>query len=195
MTGAATSAPNSDTPSRSRRSRLAVLGGVAAQLSQALGSLLLQVVAARMLGAEGLGAFAVLYGLVIMATAVSTGLVGDSLTVLDRGRRGIRAALQTVLLAVAGLAALVAYLVSWVGGFLPPAQAGLFAAATAVFLVEDIMRRLLMADLRFWRIVLVDLAALAGSLATLIVAAWLQDGGIGLGTVILALLIGQLGAI
>jgi len=177
------------------RARLGALGGIAAQLSQAMGSLLLQVVAARMLGAEGLGAFAVLYGLVIMATAVSTGLVGDSLTVLDRGRRGIRAALQTVLLAVAGLAALVAYLVGWVGGFLPPAQAGLFAAATAVFLVEDIMRRLLMADLRFWRIVLVDLAALAGSLATLIVAAWLQDGGIGLGTVILALLIGQLGAI
>src|SRR6478752_8997892 len=78
--------------------RLAVLGGISAQLSQALGSLVLQVVAARMLGADGLGAFAVLYGVIIMATAVCTGFVGDSLTVLDRGRGDIRAALQNWLL-------------------------------------------------------------------------------------------------
>lgn len=175
--------------------RLGALGGIAAQLSQAMGSLLLQIVAARMLGATGLGAFAVLYGLVIMATAVSTGLVGDSLTVLDRGRREIRAALQTTLLVVVAAAAVVAYLVGWIGGFLSPAQSGLFAGATAVFLVEDVLRRLLMADLRFWRIVLVDLTALAGSLATLLLAAWLRSGGIDLGTVLLALLVGQATAI
>ena len=174
------------------RMPLQVLGGVSAQMSQAFGSLLLQVVAARMLGADGLGAFAVLYGLIVMATAVCTGFVGDSLTVLDRSGPAIRSALQFWLLLLSAAGALVGFLVGWLGGFLTPGQAVVFAAATAVFLVEDILRRLLMADIRFWRIVVVDLAGLAGSVATLINAAVLTGGEIGLGTLLLALLIGQL---
>src|SRR6185312_6171777 len=90
---------------RSRLARFAVLGGIAAQMSQALGSLLLQVLAARLLGADGLGAFAVLFGLIVMATAVCTGFVGDSLTVLDRGRREVRSALQGWLLLMAAAGA------------------------------------------------------------------------------------------
>jgi O-antigen/teichoic acid export membrane protein len=171
--------------------RFDVLGGVAAQMSQALGSLLLQVVAARLLGAEGLGAFAVLYGLVIMATAVCTGFVGDSLTVLDRSRRDIRSALQSSLFGIAVLGAAVAFLVGWLGGFLSPGASLVFAAATAAFLVEDVLRRLLMAGLRFWRIVIVDLAGLAGSVATLLAVALLAGDQIGLGAIVLALLAGQ----
>lgn len=171
--------------------RFAVLGGIAAQMSQALGSLLLQVLAARLLGADGLGAFAVLFGLIVMATAVCTGFVGDSLTVLDRQRRDIRSALQTWLLVLASGGALVAFAVAVLGGFLDPIGAVLFGAATAVFLMEDALRRLLMADLRFWRIVAVDLVALAGSLITLLVVA-ASGGAIGLGTLMLSLLIGQL---
>lgn len=170
--------------------RLAVLGGIAAQLSQALGSLVLQVIAARQLGADGLGAFAVLYGVIIMATGVCTGFVGDSLTVLDRGRRDIRAALQNWLLVLSVAGAAVAYLIAVLGGFLTPGTALLFAGATAVFLIEDALRRLLMANLRFWRIVAVDLTSLTGSLATLLVAA-ATGGQIGLGTLMLSLLVGQ----
>lgn len=170
--------------------RLAVLGGIAAQLSQALGSLILQVIAARMLGADGLGAFAVLYGVIIMATGVCTGFVGDSLTVLDRCRRDIRAALQNWLLVLSVAGAVVAYAIAVLGDFLTAGSALLFAGATAVFLVEDALRRLLMANLRFWRIVAVDLTSLVGSLATLgVVAA--GGGQIGLGTLMLSLLVGQ----
>src|SRR6478752_3202786 len=176
---------------RSRLARFAVLGGIAAQMSQALGSLLLHVLAARLLGADGLGAFAVLFGLIVMATAVCTGFVGDSLTVLDRQRRDIRSALQTWLLVLALGGALAAIAVAVLGGFLDPVGAALFGAATAVFLVEDALRRLLMADLRFWRIVAVDLVALGGSLITLLVVA-ASGGTIGLGTLMLSLLLGQL---
>jgi O-antigen/teichoic acid export membrane protein len=168
---------------RSRLARFAVLGGIAAQMSQALGSLLLQVLAARLLGADGLGAFAVLFGLIVMATAVCTGFVGDSLTVLDRQRRDIRSALQTWLLVLALGGALAAIAVAVLGGFLDPVGAALF--------VEDALRRLLMADLRFWRIVAVDLVALGGSLITLLVVA-ASGGTIGLGTLMLSLLLGQL---
>jgi O-antigen/teichoic acid export membrane protein len=170
--------------------RLAVLGGIAAQLSQALGSLVLQVIAARLLGADGLGAFAVLYGVIIMATGVCTGFVGDSLTVLDRGRRDIRAALQNWLLVLSLAGAVVAYAIAVIGGFLTAGPALVFAGATAVFLIEDALRRLLMANLRFWRIVAVDLTSLAGSLATLVVVA-VTGGEIGLGTLMLSLLVGQ----
>ena len=38
----------------------------------------------RALGAEGLGVFGLLYGGLVLATALATGLVGDALTVLDR---------------------------------------------------------------------------------------------------------------
>ena len=63
MTAATTVAP--------ARSRVDVAGAVAAQFSQAAGSFLLQVLAARLLGKEGLAVFAVLSGLVVLATAVS----------------------------------------------------------------------------------------------------------------------------
>ena len=183
--------PGGDCGRRPRpRSRFAVVGGVAAQLSQALGSLVLQVIAARTLGADGLGAFAVLYGVIIMATGVCTGFVGDSLTVLDRGSRDIRAALQSWLLVLSASGAVVAWAIAVLGGLLTAGPALLFAAATAVFLVEDALRRLLMANLRFWRIVAVDLAALAGSVSTLAVAA-ASGARIGPGTLMLSLLVGQ----
>lgn len=180
-------------PGRGRRG-IEALGGVAAQCSQALGSLVLQVIAAHLLGAKGLGIFAVLYGVLIMATAVCTGFVGDSLTVLDRARRDIRAALQNWLLVLSAAGAVVAFAIAAVGGFLKPTGALVFAAATAVFLIEDALRRMLMANLRFWRIVVIDLVSLAGSVATLVIAA-LTGYQIGLGMLMLSLFIGQSAAI
>ena len=92
-----------------------------------------------------------------MATGVCTGFVGDTLTVLDRGRRDIRAALQNWLLVLSLAGAAVAYLIAVLGGFLTAGSALVFAGATAVFLIEDALRRLLMANLRFWRIVAIDM--------------------------------------
>lgn len=175
------------------RKKLGVLGGIAAQFSQALASLVLQIFAARVLGAEGLGAFAVLFGVVVMMTAVSTGLVGDSLTVLDRSNPAIRSALQRWLLVAAASAVVVGFAVGHFGGFLTAPQAALFGVAAATFLVEDVLRRLLMARLRFWRIVVVDLVGLLGVVAVLGLQV-LGGAELGLAGVVLALLVGQLAA-
>ena len=76
-------------------------GAVAGQVSQAAAALVLQVAAARELGAAGLATFSLVYGAIVLVTAVASGLVGDSLTVLDRTERGTRAALHVWAVAVA----------------------------------------------------------------------------------------------
>src|SRR3954462_5201774 len=112
-----------------------VAGAVGAQLSQALASFALQVLAARLLGASGLGTFALLYGAIVIGTALCTGLVGDSLTVLDRSPPRIRAGLQTLCGLVSAAAGAVAGLLTWTTHVLSPGAAALFAAATFVFIV------------------------------------------------------------
>jgi O-antigen/teichoic acid export membrane protein len=151
----------------SRRSALARrrlagngIAAVVAQCSQAAGSLLLQIVAARALGISGLGQFGLLYGILVLATAISSGFVGDSLTVLDRQRALIRAALQNWLILLSVLSAVLCALGVWVTEFVTGRDALAFGVATMVFLVEDAVRRLLMANLRFWSIVAMDTISL-----------------------------------
>ena len=131
---------------------------MAAQVVAALANFVIQVFAARELGAAGLGTFAFLFGALVMATALSSGLVGDSLTVLDRHDQAIRTALWQVtwtLVAVSSLAAAV------LGGSRLSVPVGLlFATATASYVLADLARRVLMARLRFWDLVTTDGAAL-----------------------------------
>ena len=162
------------------------LAAIAAQGSQAAGSLLLQVVAARTLGLGGLGEFGLLYGILVLATAMSSGFVGDSLTVLDRQLSPIRSALQNwlVLLAVSG--AVLCATGVWATGFVGKQDALAFGIATCVFIFEDTIRRLLMAGLRFWRVVAVDVASLFVMGAVLLLAPSMT-----LGWLFLALAAGQ----
>ncbi|HJX42977.1 MAG TPA: hypothetical protein VJ352_04820, partial [Geodermatophilus sp.] len=74
--------------------RRPVTGALAGQVTQAVAGLALQVTAARELGAGGLAVFSLAYGAIVLVTAVCSGLVGDSLTVLDRTRPGVRAGLH-----------------------------------------------------------------------------------------------------
>ena len=171
-------------PTRSR-----AFGGIAAQGSQALASFALQFVAARYLGLHGLGEFAVLFGVIVVATAVSSGFVGDSLTVLDRRRTAVRAGLQSWLAMLALGAGAIGAAVAGLAGFLSPAEAMAFGLATATFLVEDTLRRLLMATMQFWRIVIVDITAMVASLAVVVVAS--AKDGVTLGVLLLALAVGQ----
>lgn len=174
-----------------RRARgLGALGAVCAQVTAALGSLVLQVLAARSLGASGLGTFAFLYGAVIMATAVSGGLIGDSLTVLDRRRPDVRAALWRLGWLTAGAAALLAFLSSLFQ--LGPIGAVWFAGALAAFVVEDLGRRLLMAALRFWHLLVVDGLALVVSLVVL--GVWSLAAPLGVEAFLAGLAIGQAAA-
>jgi len=168
-----------------------VAGAVGAQLSQALASFVLQVLAARLLGASGLGTFALLYGGTIIGTALCTGLVGDSLTVLDRNDPHIRAGLQKLCALVSALAGALACLLTWATHLLSPGAALLFGAATFVFIVEDALRRMLMATMRFWSLPLVDVTSLVASVAVL-AGARASHLHIGVGQFMLALLVGQL---
>ncbi len=165
------------------------LGAVAAQLTQALASFVLQVIAARELGAQGFGIYAFMLGSIVMATALTTGLVGDSLTVLDRGRRAVRVALVTVAFVVVGVATAAAFVLGVSVGGLSWHTSLAFAAALGTFTAEDLGRRVLMADLHFWRIVVVDATVFLVSLGTLAVAAAL--GSITLDGFLVAIILGQ----
>lgn len=163
---------------------------VGSQLSQAFASFVLQVIAARELGSAGLGVFALLYGSIVMATAVSSGLVGDSLTILDRHDPDIRCALRSLAAATVTLAPAVGLVVVLTTQHLGAGTSLAFAAAMATFMLADVLRRLLMANMRFWRLIGVDLAGLSASLLTVGVTL-LLGGGVSLGVLLLAMAVGQ----
>ena len=169
------------------------LGAVAAQFSQAIGSFLLHALAYRFTGTDGLGRFALLYGIIVLATAVMTGLVGDPLTVLDRSDTAVRRGLQRWLVGTAVALSAVFWAGTWAVGTLSPAVALLFGATVGIFVLEDSLRRLLMATLRFGGLVAVDLTSLVVSIGVVLAAHATRDD-IGTGTFLAGLLVGQLAA-
>lgn len=183
-------------PSPSRLGRLRSLatsrasGAVVAQVWQAAGSFALQVIAAHLLGARGLGVMALCLGVIVLTTAVTSGFVGDSLTVLDRSNARVRAALQVWTATLAVLGPGVAAAVLWATGTLDGREAAVFVVAAALFQIEEVARRLLMSGLRFWRLVVVDGVALVVALTTVLVTSTV--GTITLGTFLAAVAVGQL---
>nr|WP_211661256.1 hypothetical protein [Modestobacter muralis] len=167
-------------------------GALTAQGTQALAGLVLQVAAARSLGAAGLATFALLYGLVVLATAVCSGLVGDSLTVLDRHEPRTRAALLVGATWVCGVAGVGGALLGVLTGVVPPWAGLVLGLATAAFIAEDALRRLLMATGRFWSLPAVDGTSLLLALGTL--GLLRTTGALDLTDFLLALLVGQAGA-
>ncbi len=179
--------------SRPRRlPRRRATGALVGQGTQALAGLVLQVAAARELGAAGLALFSLAYGVLVLATAVSSGLVGDSLTVLDRHEPGIRAGLHVTTALVAGSAGVAGCLLALATGAVPPWVGLLVGPAAVAFMVEDTLRRLLMAAGRFWSLPAVDVTALGLALVTLVIAG--SAGGPTLGSFVVALAVGQAGA-
>jgi O-antigen/teichoic acid export membrane protein len=157
-------------PSGLPRSGQALAAG-AAQLGQAAGSFVLQLVAAHALGASGLGVVSLCLGVMILATALTSGVVGDSLTVLDRHDPRVRAGLQVwgLLLPTAGAAAASAALTA--EDVLSPREGAAFLAATLAFQWEEVVRRVLMARMRFWTLLAVDAVGLASTVVALGIAA------------------------
>jgi len=148
------------------RRRVRMLGAVGGQGTQALLGLAGQVVAVRLLAPSDWGVYAVLYGVVVVFAALASGFVGDSLTVLDRGSADVRRGLLAWAAVWCLAAPAVAGVVIGASGVLQPAEAALFAVAAGAFAAEEVARRLLMAQLRFWRLVVVDLAGLGALLGT-----------------------------
>jgi O-antigen/teichoic acid export membrane protein len=167
-------------------------GAVAGQVTQAAAGLVLQVAAARFLGAAGLATFALVYGAIVLVTAVASGMVGDSLTVLERQEPRVRAALHVWAVLVAGAAGLVGGVLAGVTGFLAPWAAVVLGAAVTAFVLEDTLRRVLMAAGRYWSLPAVDTTSLLFSVATLVVCA--ATGRLTLAEFLLALLVGQTAA-
>lgn len=170
----------------------AALGALAGQVTLAAGSLVLQVVAARALGAADFGVFALLFGAIVMATAVSTGLVGDSLTVLDRRDPAIRWALTRCAAGAIAAAAVAGPVLAAAAVGLGLVEALAFGAACAAFMAADLGRRLLMGALRFWRLVLVDTVSFGAAVSVLVVAS--AAGRLTLAAVLGAIAAGQTAA-
>lgn len=162
---------------------------VLAQVWQAAGSFAIQVLAAHLLGASGLALVSLCFGVIVMATALSSGVVGDSLTVLDARDAVIRGGLTAWLLVLALAGALVGALGMGLTGTLSPLATLAFAAALLAFMVEDIVRRAHMALLRFGSLLLIDTVALLGAL--LVVAVGAATGVLSVTTFLLALTGGQ----
>ncbi len=150
--------------------RRGALGAVAAQAVQAGASFVLQVLVVRLLGIEELGRFAILYGVLVLATGVVTGVIGDSLVVLDRADPRIRSALQSGAVGLAALSGAVPAGVALAAGLVTPVEAVAFAGACALFTLEEVLRRLLMAGVAFFRIVAADLAGFVVALGVIGVA-------------------------
>lgn len=154
------------TPSATRYRSL--VGAVGAQASQALGSFLILAVAARSLNLGSLGLLSLLYGLIVLSAATTSGFVGDSLTVLNRRSKVLRAGLQVWMFLLSFACAVAVPLAVWALGLVNLTQAVLLGLAVAAYLVEDVLRRLLMACMLFQRIVVMDVSVIAGALLLLL---------------------------
>ncbi|MHA6693432.1 hypothetical protein [Homoserinimonas sp. A520] len=151
------------------------------------------MIIARTLGFEGLGAFAIAYGVMALVAGTASGLVGDSLVVLERRLNRIRSALQLFALGIAVTSAIASAAIAWSSGLLDGATAAVFGAAVALFAVEELMRRLLMAGFGFWRVTLIDLASLVVALG--VIGAVALTGTLSLLTFFTAIAAGQVAAI
>ncbi|WP_433245726.1 lipopolysaccharide biosynthesis protein [Actinomadura nitritigenes] len=142
-------------------------GAVAVQFVTAGGSLVVQSLAARTLGASGYGAYALLFSIIVMITSVQTSWVGDTLTVFDRFEPRVRGAL---LLSVGGTVvagAAVGAVVAAVMHLAGPLGIALFALSVALWLLEETGRRIFTARMEFWRLTVNDACYLLTTLAVL----------------------------
>ena len=143
------------------------VGAVVSQVVVALTSMLLSLIVARQMGAVGLGAFGLLFSILITANAVQTGWIGDSLTVLDRFDPGVRAALfRSQGIALVAIACSTAVLGSFVDG-VDATTALVFGLACAAWALEETIRRILIARREFWSLVVNDAAFAIGALGVL----------------------------
>lgn len=159
-----------------------------APCTQALGSLLLILVASRTLDLAGVGLFSLLYGFFVLGSGLVSGFVGDSMTVLDRTDRGVRGALEAWFLILAGSVALLTAAACLLIGLTSPAGSLIVGLAAFAFIGEEIVRRQLMVQLSFGRVALVDVTMILGSGLLLLGVA---GGGLRLIDFVLAVLVGQ----
>ncbi len=136
--------------------RVQASGAIVDQFLVAGGSVVIQVIAARTLGTSGFGAFALYNATLTLLTAIQTGWVGDSLTVLDRFDRGIRSALIGSQLMFVVVCFGLATAASLALGLASLSGALWFGLMVALWISEEVGRRIFMARLEFWQLIVND---------------------------------------
>lgn len=163
-----------------------------AQTINSLSNLMVSIVVARLLGPSALGRFALLFTILLTLVALQTAWVGDSLTVLDRGRSSIRQGIATsqwmhvfMGMLVGGLAA------RYIGG-VNSADAFIFALLVAAWELEEYGRRMFMARFEFWKQAANDGSYLVITAVCLL--AWGTLTTMSLSAILCCMTIGALGA-
>lgn len=162
---------------------------VVAQGWQAVGSFGLQIVAAWVLGAAILGQLSLSLGIIVLTTALTSGVVGDSLVVLDRHERRVRSGLVGWTLTLNFLGVFCVSAVVHVAGLLTLSETIAFGLALGAFQLEELIRRIFMATLRFWNLVIIDSSAVITTLA--VVGVWSLFEPVQLVTFFAAMVVGQ----
>ena len=158
---------------RLRNSNARAVLVLASQGISAISALLLELVAARELGASGLGTFTVLWAVLVLYNSAQTGWLGDSLTVLPRFEPRVRRALfryqwmVLVLAFVVGSAAAIAVNAG------DARTAALFGIALTAWVAEETGRRLFLARLEFAELLLND--AIYAVVATVVALSFLSS--------------------
>ncbi|GAA4106667.1 hypothetical protein [Actinomadura miaoliensis] len=142
-------------------------GAVTVQFVTAGGSLVVQALAARGLGADGYGGYALFVAVLVMITAVQTAWVGDTLTVYDRFDPRVRGALLLSVAGTVAAGAVVGAVISLVMGLAGAAGTALFALLVALWLLNETGRRIFTARMEFWRLALNDCSYLLVTLGVL----------------------------
>lgn len=165
------------------------LAAIASQGIVAASSLMLQIIALWKLGDKGLGQFALLFGILVTINSIQSGWLGDSLTVLDRFDPGVRRALVRSQVAIVGLVFGASTLLALPIGGVSRSTAVLFGLASTAWVVEETMRRLLIARREFNKLVVNDASFALGSFA-LVGFVVISGSTFALETLVLALLAG-----
>ncbi len=108
-------------------------GAVACQGTAAAGNLVLQVVAARALGAAGFGTFSIVIAVLVLSAALVGGWVGDTRTVLDRSEPAIRGALSAFQVGFTLVAGVATFAGAWISGITGLSGALLFGLLSALW--------------------------------------------------------------
>jgi O-antigen/teichoic acid export membrane protein len=136
-------------------------GAIVDQFVVAGTSFVLMILVRRKIGAAALGEYAVLINAMILITSMQTAWVGDSLTVLNRFERRVRGALIASQCGFIVLAVTAGSLM--VGSVEDTRGALLFGGMTALWITEEVGRRIFMARQEFWQLVLNDVIYGAGA--------------------------------
>ncbi|WP_232295117.1 O-antigen ligase family protein [Parafrankia sp. EUN1f] len=131
---------------------------------------MVQLAAARALGADRFGALVLLVSCLVLCTALYTAFVGDALTVLGRDDPAVRGAVLVAHGVLVTSAAVVGFGVAVGLAGLGPGVGAAYAGLIVLWLHEELGRRALMAGLSFWKLAANDAGYVAVTLLTLTAA-------------------------